>query len=328
MIREPKPLRPRVVNIKQRLNKTITEIMPAWQPSSPLTTMTPEWERRLTNLFLVTLITIFVLDSWPSQTWDTPRGRIHKIQEWMDPFVDVTGLWQGPWYLFCPTPPTENVYVSAQLYYQLPPESTSNSSHSNIAMRTWTSPRWSTQWTTAQQVLEKGNEQQHQQTKNGWSPIQIDARDVPSLGSSHKYPPLNPIQHQYWVTSVWERKRLFRVQEFVDAVRNNDNSAVWPSLAEHLAKTHPLWIPTNTTLTVVAVHPTFVQLYRHWQDTSSVVVPKPNLEGWRKWWWGAKVEAPYQRDFQQYQFYTWKAFQDHNRGGTTTSASSPARDEL
>jgi hypothetical protein len=71
-------------------------------------------ERILTNVFLFTLLTLLTLDAWPS---DWIGGRPVRIVQWkIDALLDVTGLWQGPWYLFAPDPPGQIVFVTATLW--------------------------------------------------------------------------------------------------------------------------------------------------------------------------------------------------------------------
>ncbi len=46
-------------------------------------------------------------------------GSAHgKAKQWIDPFLDVTGLWQGSWELFAPTPDHVNVQVGATIYWK------------------------------------------------------------------------------------------------------------------------------------------------------------------------------------------------------------------
>lgn len=64
-------------------------------------TSTRSWQfklkRLITNLFLVTILIIFTLDAWPS---DLVGGDIiTDLQARIDPLLDVTGLWQTPWYV-------------------------------------------------------------------------------------------------------------------------------------------------------------------------------------------------------------------------------------
>ena len=232
--------------------------------------MTSKWERRLTNLFLATILTVFSIDAWPSDTWDTNGRHVHRIQLWLDPFVDVTGLWQGPWFLFAPIPPTENIYLRARFLYMHPNGTTFE--------RAWFSPRWQTKWT---QPIENDSD------PAWWSPVQ-NVND--------------PTIKEHWVTSVWEKKRLFRIAEFFQEVRLDNNWAVWPSLSEHLADTHPLSIAEEDG-TLTMMYPTMIGLYRHWQDISNPVVPRASSQS--HWLLGEKVEPPSNTDYGSYMFYGW-----------------------
>ncbi len=45
-------------------------------------------------------------------------GRLHgRAKEWVDPFLDFTGLWQNSWALFAPSPDQVNVQVGAVIHW-------------------------------------------------------------------------------------------------------------------------------------------------------------------------------------------------------------------
>jgi hypothetical protein len=68
---------------------------------------------------LLFLGSLMLIDAVPQYTL------LHgKLKEWTDPTLDVTGLWQGSWDLFAPTPNHVNVRIGAQLVWKDEPEST------------------------------------------------------------------------------------------------------------------------------------------------------------------------------------------------------------
>ena len=69
---------------------------------------------------------------------------------------------------------------------------------------------------------------------------------------------------QWRSLSAWQRFLQFRHAEFIDNVRKDENSCVWPSYADYLARTvpHPEGLD---------VQPTNIVLSRQW-----VMIPPPN----------------------------------------------------
>jgi hypothetical protein len=71
----------------------------------------PTTARRVGTAAFLFFATLIVLDA-------TPRfGVIGAIAEAIDPVMDVTGLWQGPWNLFAPDVDKTNVRVSADIVF-------------------------------------------------------------------------------------------------------------------------------------------------------------------------------------------------------------------
>jgi hypothetical protein len=82
-------------------------------------------KRGAANAFIATILFIFILDSIPA--YFPPHK---ELQRRLDPLVDITGLWQGTWKLFAPSPDKENTYVSAEIRFE------DGSTHA------WRSPHW------------------------------------------------------------------------------------------------------------------------------------------------------------------------------------------
>jgi hypothetical protein len=69
--------------------------------------------RRLVYGTLIVLGSLMLLDAVPQYTL------LHgKLRDWTDPVLDVTGLWQGSWELFAPTPDHVNVRIGAMMTWQ------------------------------------------------------------------------------------------------------------------------------------------------------------------------------------------------------------------
>ena len=70
----------------------------------------PRMRRVATNLFICVLLFLMVADAMPS------FGSFHqRIKEWIDPVLDITGLWQGDWTLFAPEVVKRNARMSAEI---------------------------------------------------------------------------------------------------------------------------------------------------------------------------------------------------------------------
>lgn len=67
-------------------------------------------KRVATNLFVSVLLFLFVADAIPSYSAFQDR-----LKAWIDPALDVTGLWQGEWALFAPAVIKRNVRMSAEI---------------------------------------------------------------------------------------------------------------------------------------------------------------------------------------------------------------------
>lgn len=93
--------------------------------------ITLSWvKRQVTNLFILSIITLFTIDVLPFDSLDPTRSLI-------DPFMDL-GLWQGPYYLFCPDVDKENIRLTAKII------GVQNQGHNNTSAvhQTWFSPNW------------------------------------------------------------------------------------------------------------------------------------------------------------------------------------------
>jgi hypothetical protein len=84
-------------------------------------------KRIVTNLFLITLLSVLFLDSCPTVG---PLEFLQDAQYKLDWFVDKTCLWQGQWELFAPTVDKLNVRLSADIIYN------------DGSFQTWHSPDW------------------------------------------------------------------------------------------------------------------------------------------------------------------------------------------
>jgi len=82
-------------------------------------------KRRLTNLFLGAWLLLLLVDALPHTSLFHQR-----LKNWVDPFLDVTGLWQGSWQLFAPEADKIDVRVTAKISY------------ADGSTRSWQSPDW------------------------------------------------------------------------------------------------------------------------------------------------------------------------------------------
>lgn len=81
--------------------------------------------RRFTNLFLFVLLSCLILDGLPSYSRWQDRGK-----EIIDPFLDITGLWQGTWDLFAPEIDQQNNGIEVRVSLR------------DSEPVTWRSPDW------------------------------------------------------------------------------------------------------------------------------------------------------------------------------------------
>ena len=64
----------------------------------------------LRNLLIFCFILVLVIDTTPAvYKWH------EKFQEWVDPILDIGGLWQGRWELFAPGPSQVNTALTAEI---------------------------------------------------------------------------------------------------------------------------------------------------------------------------------------------------------------------
>lgn len=82
-------------------------------------------KRRLTSVFLGAWLLLLFVDALPR------TSLIHqRLKNWVDPLLDVTGLWQGTWQLFAPEADKIDVRVTAEISY------------ADGSTRSWESPDW------------------------------------------------------------------------------------------------------------------------------------------------------------------------------------------
>jgi hypothetical protein len=91
-------------------------------PSSPAL---PRARKNATNLFIVIFLGFMIVDAVPAIS---PMHAMAK--QILDPILDATGLWQGSWQLFAPSPKSINVWITATIEFE------DGSSYE------WRSPRW------------------------------------------------------------------------------------------------------------------------------------------------------------------------------------------
>lgn len=63
-------------------------------------------KRRLTNIFIVAFLALTFIDTYPG-----PGAPWQRLQDTVDPLLDVTGLWQGRWGLFAPEVDRNNHHI-------------------------------------------------------------------------------------------------------------------------------------------------------------------------------------------------------------------------
>lgn len=78
------------------------------------------------NVFIVAFLAVIVIDGFPT---------VHLLHTyakvWIDPLIDVTGLWQGGWSVFAPQIDRQNHHVEVHIEYE-----DGSTAH-------WRSPHWS-----------------------------------------------------------------------------------------------------------------------------------------------------------------------------------------
>ncbi|MDA0659426.1 MAG: hypothetical protein O2931_13380 [Planctomycetota bacterium] len=79
----------------------------------------------LTNLFILSFLVLILIDGFPSV------GLFHsRAKDWIDPIIDVTGIWQGGWSVFAPRINRDNYHIEARIEY----------SKGHVA--DWRTPHW------------------------------------------------------------------------------------------------------------------------------------------------------------------------------------------
>jgi hypothetical protein len=150
-------------------------------------------KKRRTQSFLIFIFVVLeVIDVTPE--FNKP---IVWLRKQIDPILDLSGLWQGPWSLFAPDTDKINTRVSAEVLF------------SDGSISYWNSPEW--------------------------------------VGMS-----------------ATQRFLRFREAEYYDSIRNDSNSAGWPSFAD--------WVIRNVVLGKENRFPVEITLFRHWN-----VIDPPSL---------------------------------------------------
>ncbi len=68
--------------------------------------------RWFVNSFIAVWLCVTAIDALPS----TCTGH-RRLKDWLDPYLDATGLWQMTWQLFAPEPDSINVRLKARVFY-------------------------------------------------------------------------------------------------------------------------------------------------------------------------------------------------------------------
>jgi hypothetical protein len=84
--------------------------------------------RIVTNVFIAFFLAIALTDSFPFL-----GKRLETLREAIDPVIDVFGIWQGRWNLFCPDVDKQNHHIEVQFHLK-----------GEEAPAIWKSPDWST----------------------------------------------------------------------------------------------------------------------------------------------------------------------------------------
>ena len=63
-------------------------------------------KRHLTNSFIFAFLALMFIDTYPG-----PGSTWKRLQDGIDPLLDFTGLWQGPWDLFAPDVDRQNHHI-------------------------------------------------------------------------------------------------------------------------------------------------------------------------------------------------------------------------
>lgn len=85
------------------------------------------FNRKLFYAALIGIGGVMLIDAIPQYT------RLHgEAKKWVDPALDKTGLWQGSWELFAPTPDHLNVKLRAVIQWE------------DGSQSTWSQPNWHT----------------------------------------------------------------------------------------------------------------------------------------------------------------------------------------
>lgn len=143
-------------------------------PSSPRLPGT--LKRCLTSLFLGGWLLLVCVDALPR------TSLLHqRLKDWVDPFLDVTGLWQGTWQLFAPAADKIDIRVTAEISY------------ADGSSRWWESPDWrdmsSGQKFVHFRAMEYYDTVRRDENRAAWESLaDYLARTVPAAGGSSVKP--------------------------------------------------------------------------------------------------------------------------------------------
>jgi hypothetical protein len=119
------------------MTTTATTSSSATNTNKPSTTTLSWIKRQATNLFILSILVLFTIDVAPFEI-------LQDLQAGIDSFLDITGLWQGPYYLFCPDVDKENIRLSAWITYKNNKNVTATSKNKTRELLIWQTPDWTT----------------------------------------------------------------------------------------------------------------------------------------------------------------------------------------
>ncbi|MFK7770110.1 MAG: hypothetical protein AB8B55_23070 [Mariniblastus sp.] len=82
-------------------------------------------KKSLVNIFLVGFLLVMLIDPAPRIPASIAGVELPQLRKWqgqlkdgLDPYLDATGLWQGDWRLFAPSPDKINASVTAEVAFE------------------------------------------------------------------------------------------------------------------------------------------------------------------------------------------------------------------
>ena len=301
-------------------------------------TATPfdKMKRVVTNVFIITIITLFVIDVAPTDMY--PFIYLKQLQQDIDIIMDLTGLWQGQWTLFSPMPLRVNVRIQGVLLYRYHPyyddgigvETTDETNENSPKLPQtspdyviWKSPDWnyyenSEDTNNKHEDDEKGDEDScNEDGEDGAA----DDANTNTNTDRNTNTDTNPYGNMTWLN----RWRYFRLSEYIDNVRKDNSKELWESLVERLRHDHPRYITLpksskaigeeendndneeddndndeNNSSPIIVMYPYKVMLYRLWQYVNDPTLEELEMKN---------LFQPIQKQqltWQSYNFYTWE----------------------